>query len=40
VGNFMNSDVSILRVEGTRLIDTGKRLRLPGQPASMRGPAR
>ena len=40
VGNFMNSDVSILRVDGTRLIDTGKRLRLPGQPASMRGPAR
>jgi len=40
VGNFMNSDVSILRVEGVKLVDTGTRLRLPGQPASMRGPAR
>ena len=40
VGNFIDSDVSILRVEGTRVTDTGKRLQLPGHPASMRGRAR
>lgn len=40
VGNFLDSDVSILRVEGTKVTDTGKRLQLPGHPASMRGWAR
>jgi len=40
VGNFIDSDISILRVEGTRVTDTGKRLQLPGHPASMRGRAR
>jgi DNA-binding beta-propeller fold protein YncE len=40
VGNFLDSDVSILRVEGTKVTDTGKRLQLPGHPASMRGRAR
>jgi DNA-binding beta-propeller fold protein YncE len=40
VGNYMDSDVSILRVDGDRLVNTGKSLRLPGQPASMRGRAR
>ena len=33
-------DVSILRVEGDRLVDTGKRFTLPGHPASMRGRTR
>ena len=41
VGNFMDGDVSILRVEetkkGLRVINTGKSLKLPSQPASMRG---
>jgi len=41
VGNYMDSDVSILKVEetkkGVRVINTGKSLKLPGQPASMRG---
>jgi len=37
VGNFMDSDVSILKVDGTTVTDTGKRLPLPGHPASMRG---
>jgi len=32
--------VSILKVDGTRVTDTGKRLQLPGHPASMRGRAR
>ena len=36
VGNFRDSDVSILRVDGTKVTDTGKRLQLPGHPASMR----
>jgi DNA-binding beta-propeller fold protein YncE len=37
VGNFMDRDVSILKVAGSKLTDTGKKLKLPGQPASMRG---
>jgi DNA-binding beta-propeller fold protein YncE len=37
VGNFIDQDISILRVEGDRLVDTGKSLKLPGHPASMRG---
>ena len=40
VGNFNDNDVSILRVNGTKVTDTGKRLQLPGHPASMRGRAR
>ena len=40
VGNYTDRDVSILRVDGTKVTDTGKRLSLPGQPASMRGAAR
>ena len=40
VGNFMTRDLSILKLEGDRLVDTGKRLPLPGHPASMRGRAR
>ena len=39
VGNFLDQDVSILKVDGTRVTDTGKRLQLPGHPASMRGRA-
>jgi DNA-binding beta-propeller fold protein YncE len=37
VGNFIDSDVSILRVDGDTLVDTGKSFRLAGHPASMRG---
>ncbi|HEV8661753.1 MAG TPA: beta-propeller fold lactonase family protein [Candidatus Methylomirabilis sp.] len=40
IGNYTDRDVSILKVEGTKVTDTGKRLQLPGQPASMRGRAR
>jgi DNA-binding beta-propeller fold protein YncE len=40
VGNFLDRDISILRVEGDRLVNTGKSLQLPGQPASMRGRTR
>jgi DNA-binding beta-propeller fold protein YncE len=37
VGNFIDSDLSVLRVNGDRITDTGQRFKLPGQPASMRG---
>lgn len=34
----MDRDVSILKVEKNgRVVNTGKSLKLPGQPASMRG---
>jgi DNA-binding beta-propeller fold protein YncE len=36
VGNFIDQDVSILKVDGDRLTDTGQKLKLPGHPASMR----
>jgi DNA-binding beta-propeller fold protein YncE len=37
VGNFLDNDVWVLKVDGTTITDTGKRLKLPGGPASMRG---
>ncbi len=36
VGNFIDGDLSVLKVEGTNVTDTGQRLKLPGHPASMR----
>jgi DNA-binding beta-propeller fold protein YncE len=36
VGNFTDQDLSVLKVEGDKLTDTGKRFKLPGHPASMR----
>jgi DNA-binding beta-propeller fold protein YncE len=40
VGNYIDKNVQIYRVENGKLTDTGAKLALPGQPASMRGPAR
>jgi len=37
VGNYLDRNVSILRLDGDTLVDTGKTLGLAGQPASMRG---
>lgn len=37
VGNFLDRNVSILEVSGNRLVDTGRKLDLPGHPAAMRG---
>jgi DNA-binding beta-propeller fold protein YncE len=37
VGNFIDQDISILRVDGDQIVNTGKSLQLPGHPASMRG---
>ena len=40
VGNYTTQDVSILKIDGGNVTDTGKRFALPGHPASMRGRAR
>ena len=36
VGNFYDMNLSILKVNGTDVTDTGKRFALPGHPASGR----
>lgn len=36
VGNYTDKDFSILQVNGTDVTDTGKRFKVPGQPASAR----
>jgi DNA-binding beta-propeller fold protein YncE len=36
VGNYLDSDFSILKVNGTKLVDTKKRFKVPGHPASAR----
>ena len=40
VGNYVDRNVQVFRIEGGTLADTGTKLALPGQPASLRGPAR
>jgi len=35
-GNYLTRDFSILKVNGTRVTDTGKRFKVPGHPASAR----
>ena len=37
VGNFIDSDISVLEVAGDKVTDTGQRFKLPGHPASARG---
>jgi DNA-binding beta-propeller fold protein YncE len=36
VGNYKDSDLWVLKVDGTTVTDTGTRLTLPGKPASLR----
>jgi DNA-binding beta-propeller fold protein YncE len=36
VGNFIDGDLWVLRVEDNKLTDTSQRIKLPGHPASMR----
>ena len=36
VGNYADQDFSILRVDGTDVVNTGKRFKVPGHPASAR----
>jgi DNA-binding beta-propeller fold protein YncE len=40
VGNYLDQDFSILKVEGADVTDTGKRFKVPGHPASARMSAR
>lgn len=40
IGNFIDQNISILRVDGDVLVDTGKTFALPGHPASMRARTR
>jgi DNA-binding beta-propeller fold protein YncE len=35
-GNYMDKDFSILKVNGSKVTDTGKRFKVPGHPASAR----
>jgi DNA-binding beta-propeller fold protein YncE len=35
-GNYVDQDFSILKVNGTKVTDTGKRFKVPGHPASAR----
>jgi DNA-binding beta-propeller fold protein YncE len=37
VGNYADKDISVLRVDGDTVVNTGVVLALPGSPASMRG---
>ena len=37
VGNYIDRTITILRVDGDQIVNTGQSLALPGQPASMRG---
>jgi len=36
VGNYLDQDLSILKVDGDKITDTGKRFKLPGHPAALR----
>ena len=36
IGNFIDQDLSVLKVDGGKVTDTGQRLKLPGHPASVR----
>ena len=40
VGNYLDQDFAILRVDGTNVTDTGQRFKVPGHPASARVSAR
>jgi DNA-binding beta-propeller fold protein YncE len=36
IGNYLDEDFSIFKVDGTEVTDTGKRFKVPGHPASAR----
>ena len=40
VGNYIDQDLQVLALAGGKLTEVGPKLKLPGQPASMRGPVR
>jgi len=37
VGNFIDQDISILKVVGDQIVNTNVLIPLPGHPASIRG---
>ena len=40
VANLLDADVSVFEVQEGRIVDTGRRLALPGHPGSMRATTR
>jgi DNA-binding beta-propeller fold protein YncE len=40
IGNYIDQNLQVFHITGGKLVDTGVVLKLPGQPASMRGIAR
>jgi DNA-binding beta-propeller fold protein YncE len=40
IGNYLDRNLQVFHISGGKLVDTGVVLKLPGQPASMRGIAR
>ena len=40
IGNYIDQDIQVFRINGGKLVSTGTTLKLPGQPASLRGVAR
>ena len=40
VGNYIDQDLQVFALAGGKLTEVGPKLKLPGQPASMRGPVR
>jgi hypothetical protein len=40
VSNYFDKDLQVFHIDGGKLTEVGPRLKLPGQPASMRAPAR
>lgn len=40
VGNYIDKDLQVFRIAGGKPVQVGPNIKLPGQPASMRGPAR
>jgi DNA-binding beta-propeller fold protein YncE len=40
VGNYFDQDLQVFRIVGGTPKQVGPNIKLPGQPASMRGPAR
>jgi DNA-binding beta-propeller fold protein YncE len=40
IGNYIDQNLQVFRIAGGKLVGTGVTMKLPGQPASLRGPAR
>jgi DNA-binding beta-propeller fold protein YncE len=40
VGNYLDKDLQVFHIAGGKPVQVGPNMKLPGQPASMRGPAR